>query len=121
MQTFKQFFTEELKRKGFEEVLAMFVPFVKKELDIDEMPYIKIVTGKEAQEMKTFGSWDGECITLCPDGRHPMDIMRTLAHELVHYSHGHTNGEDGSDDENEANAKAGVIMRKFARENPSLF
>lgn len=121
MQSFKQFIIESENRKTVDEVLKLFIPFVKRELNIDEIPHINIVTGKDAQGMKSFGSWNGECITLCPDGRHPMDVMRTFAHELVHYSHGHTNGEDGSDDENEANAKAGVIMRRFARENPNLF
>lgn len=121
MQTFKQFFIECENRKSVEDVMRMFIPFVKAELDIDQMPPVILVTGKEAQGMKAFGRWDGKKVTLCPDGRHPMDVMRTLAHELVHYSHDHTNGEDGSDDENEANAKAGVIMRKFAREYPYLF
>jgi hypothetical protein len=121
MKTFKQFFAEQASTKSVDEVLELFKPFVQRELDIHELPPIKIVKGEDAQQMKAFGCWDGECVTLCPDGRHPMDVMRTLAHELVHASHGHTNGEDGSDDENEANSKAGVIMRRFAREYPHLF
>jgi hypothetical protein len=55
------------------------------------------------------------------------DILRTLAHELVHHMQngkGELNsdsGEDGSPTENEANATAGLIMRKFGRENPEIF
>jgi hypothetical protein len=53
------------------------------------------------------------------------DILRTLAHELVHHHQklngDELDGEDGSDTENEANARAGVIMRKFGRENPEIF
>jgi N-acetylglucosamine-6-phosphate deacetylase len=120
MQTFRQF-VEQLNHKNLQDVMDLFVPFVKKELGVNSLPHINMVTGKESQEMKAFGCWDGEKITLNPEGRHPMDVMRTLAHELVHYSHGHTNGEDGSDDENEANAKAGVIMRRFAKAHPDLF
>ena len=120
MQSFKQF-VEELHKKEVGEVLDKFIPFVKTELGITDVPPINLVTGKESREMRAFGCWDGEKITLNPEGRHSMDVMRTLAHELVHYSHGHTNGEDGSDDENEANAKAGVIMRRFAKANPELF
>jgi hypothetical protein len=120
MQTFKQF-VEELHKNQVDGVLDKFIPFIKNELNITEMPPINLVSGKESREMKAFGCWDGEKITLNPEGRHPMDVMRTLAHELVHYTHGHTNGEDGSDDENEANAKAGVIMRRFAAANPELF
>jgi len=59
--------------------------------------------------------------------RHPIDIMRTLAHELVHYKQdvehriGPDSGETGSPIENEANALAGQIMRRFDHENPQLF
>jgi Zn-dependent peptidase ImmA (M78 family) len=53
------------------------------------------------------------------------DILRTLAHELVHHMQNlkgdELNGDDGSEIENEANAQAGVIMRKFGRENPEIF
>lgn len=120
MHTFRQF-VEQLERKELNDVLDKFIPFVKNELKTDHIPEIHMVTGKESQAMKAFGCWDGTAITLNPEGRHPMDVMRTLAHELVHYTHNHTNGEDGSDDENEANAKAGVIMRRFAKANPELF
>lgn len=120
MQTFLEF-VEQLKNKEVDTALAKFVPFIKQELGVHNLPPIKMVSGKESQEMKSFGCWDGEKITLNPEGRHPMDVMRTLAHEIIHATHGHTDGEDGSDDENEANAKAGVIMRKFARANPDLF
>jgi Zn-dependent peptidase ImmA (M78 family) len=53
--------------------------------------------------------------------------MRTLAHELVHYKQdvehkiGPDSGETGSPIENEANALAGQIMRRFDEENPELF
>jgi hypothetical protein len=53
------------------------------------------------------------------------DILRTLAHELVHHMQNlngdELNGDDGSGIENEANAMAGVIMREFGRENPEIF
>lgn len=120
MQTFRQF-VEQLERKEITDVLDKFIPFVKQELGVDTIPPIHMVTNKESQAMKAFGCWDGVTITLNPEGRHPMDVMRTLAHELVHVTHNHTDGADGSDDENEANAKAGVIMRRFAKANPNLF
>jgi len=120
MRTFKTFMTEQDNRK-LKSVMDKFIPFVKSELNVDSLPKVHTVTGKDAQDKKAFGWWDGEKVTICPDGRHPMDVMRTLAHEFVHATHGHTNGEDGSDHENEANAKAGVIMRRFARANPELF
>jgi hypothetical protein len=48
-----------------------------------------------------------------------------LAHELVHY-HQHINsvygtGETGSKTENDANVRAGVIMRNFDFSHPDIF
>ena len=120
MQTFREF-VEQLNHKNIDDVLDRFVPFAKKHLGLDELPPIQTISGKDSREMKSFGCWDGEKIKLNVDGRHPIDVCRTLAHELVHHVKGHTDGSDGSDDENEANALAGKIMRKFGRENPDLF
>ena len=59
-------------------------------------------------------------------GRHPIDVLRTLAHELIHYkqdSEGRIHDESGatgSDEENEANAGAGIIMRDFDQAYPEL-
>jgi Zn-dependent peptidase ImmA (M78 family) len=54
-----------------------------------------------------------------------MDVMRTLAHELVHWKQmmdgDELDGSDGSSTENEANAIAGLIMRKFAKMYPDYF
>lgn len=74
-------------------------------------------------ENKTFGQTDGETgnVTVQIAGRHPMDILRTIAHELSHVHNGHTDGADGSDDENEANAQAGAMMRQLGKESPELF
>jgi len=57
--------------------------------------------------------------------RHPIDILRTVAHEYVHHkqqSEGKKlSGHAGSTSENEANAKAGEIMRKYGDLHPELF
>jgi hypothetical protein len=56
-----------------------------------------------------------------------MDILRTVAHELTH-KHQHEResvptdaGETGSPWENEANARAGVLMRDYGQLHPELF
>lgn len=120
MRTFREFI-ENLNHKNFADVLEKFIPFVQAELNVEDLPPIQIATQNESRSNKSFGWWDGERITVNPHGRHPMDALRTLAHECVHAVKGHTDGSDGSDDENEANALAGVIMRKFGRANPDLF
>ena len=58
-----------------------------------------------------------------------MDIMRSVAHELVHHCQNQNGqltgdveeGADGSPIENEANAKAGEIMRVFGKQNPEIY
>ena len=54
-----------------------------------------------------------------------MDVLRTLAHELVHWKQcqmgEELDGADGSDTENQANAVAGIIMRRFGKSCPHLF
>lgn len=58
-----------------------------------------------------------------------IDICRSIAHELVHHQqniqgrlqNAQTDGEDGSPIENEANAVAGVIIRKYGKLNPHLY
>ena len=58
--------------------------------------------------------------------RHPVDILRTVAHELVHYRQdirGELNdqsGETGSPEENQANAVAGIVMRHFNKLHPEF-
>ena len=78
---------------------------------------------------KTFGRYnDGSNeLEVGVGGRHIMDVLRTVAHELVHQKQNEVApvpadaGKDGSPYENEANAKAGVLMRKYAQLHPDLF
>lgn len=94
---------------------------VELELSPNDLPTIKMVndTGHSS-----FGIFDGG-IMVATFNRHPMDVMRTLAHELVHLKQmqcGQTlDGSDGSGTEDAANAIAGTIMRKFGKKYPQFF
>lgn len=108
-------------------LMKKFVEYVCNELEINE-PKIHIKNSPTySQKYKSFGGYipSEEKIIVVVHNRNMADILRTLAHELVHHyqklNGDELNGEDGSDTENEANAKAGVIMRKFGRENPEIF
>jgi hypothetical protein len=99
-------------------------------LKLNSLPPIKLITdGEHHRKFKSFGSFNGETdeIMVEINGRHPIDAMRTLAHELVHYKQNldgrikPDSGETGSDIENEANAIAGVIMRQFDHKFPDAF
>ena len=105
--------------------LIDFVNFCKDQLSLKSSPPIKFVSDTEDT---TFGYFDNDTkgIVIQNTGRHQMDVMRTVAHELVHYKQDQTydrelNGEDGSPDENQANALAGVILRRWGQKNPTLF
>jgi cytidyltransferase-like protein len=108
-------------------LMKKFVEYACNELEINE-PKIHVINSPTySQEHKSFGGYipSEEKILVVVHNRNMADILRTLAHELVHHyqklNGDELNGEDGSDTENEANARAGVIMRKFGRENPQIF
>jgi cytidyltransferase-like protein len=108
-------------------LMKKFVEYACNELDINE-PKIHVINSPTySQEYKSFGGYipSEEKILVVVHNRNMADILRTLAHELVHHMQNlngdELNGEDGSNTENEANAMAGVLMREFGRENPEIF
>ena len=111
------------------QVLKDFLPIVVKELKLKSLPKIQFVSYVPREDQPTFGRFKNEkqSIKVGIEDRHPMDIMRTLAHELVHYKQllqnelGKYSGITGSPDENEANRRAGVIMRHFDKQYPHYF
>ena len=115
-----------------EDILRDFVDFVVKELKIEDMPRIKLRRDPQwPKTHKTFGRYSDDTKTLevAWGQRHIMDILRTVAHELTHKRQheregermGPDAGETGSPYENEANARAGVLMRDYGRLHPEYF
>ena len=104
-----------------------FLKFIVAELKIKTLPRIKFATDGFASHYLTFGHYHPETdtITVALGGRHLGDVLRTLAHELVHHKQREEgrvlDGSDESDIEAEANAKAGVLMRKFRVIHPEVF
>lgn len=105
-----------------------FIKFVAKELNMKSLPKkIAFVSDDYAQKHLTFGTYDmqNDVVLVANGSRHIADVLRTLAHELVHHKQREDgkvlNGQDGSDIENEANAKAGELMRKFRTVHPEMF
>ena len=105
--------------------LTDFIKFCKEQLTLTTSPSIKFVNDTEDT---TFGYFDNDNknIVVQLKGRHQMDVMRTVAHELVHYKQDKTlgrelDGRNGSVDENEANSLAGELLRRWGQKNPTLF
>ena len=121
--------SEEITHKDFGPMLDSFVAFASDELGLKSLPNIKYQSEKDTK--KSFGGYNPVTneLVVATKNRHPMDIFRTVAHELVHHKQNGEGrikdvakeGSDGSDIENEANSLAGVIMRKFGRNNPKNF
>ncbi len=100
-----------------------FALWAIKLLEIEQAPRIKLVSDSGTSALGYFDTETQNIVVTVKD-RHQMDIMRTLAHELVHRKQNEArelNGETGSPDENEANALAGVLLRWWGRKNPDQF
>ena len=115
----------KLKDVVLENMVTHLLLLCKRELGLREIPRITLISQDSTVGGGTsFGIFDGTIKVVTKD-RHPMDVMRTLAHELVHWKQRTENqemdGNDGSTTENDANAIAGVIMRKFGRIYPEYF
>jgi len=116
-------------KKVFPDMLEKFVPIVMDVLKLEKFPKIKFIAHNIEDDYPTFGQYanESEIITLDIKNRHPLDILRTLAHELAHYKQdvedriGPHSGVTGSSEENEAHAMAGIIMRNFNQAHPEYF
>lgn len=104
-----------------------FMAFAAEQLGLTDLPTVDVVS--DGSLGPSFGSYQpGEGkIHIAVGQRHPVDVMRTLAHEMVHYSQDlkgeleSDSGRDGSPQENQANSQAGVIMRRYGKANPDIF
>jgi hypothetical protein len=113
------------------DVVNDFIQQVTTELGIDPVPEIHLHTDPDWSENNhSFGRYDPDSHTLNVSlpNRHIMDVLRTVAHELVHCSQNQQHGrlpddagETGSRWENDANARAGIIMRDWANSHPEHF
>ena len=122
---------EGLNTSNDKQLLKKFIGFAIKELGIQKPP-TSLTLSKDnnmAKEMHSFGSFDpnNDKIWLYVKNRNMADLMRTLAHELVHRKQAEdgridmNSGNTGSEIENEANAQAGVLLRKFGKQNEEIY
>ena len=118
------FLNEDKKQK-----LTEFIKFVKKELDLKSIPTISIQNGRG--KLKTTANYDytkeNKIIKVNAKNRALVDVMRSVAHELVHhkqYEQGRLKvrpPDIGGEIEDEANAKAGQFIKMFAKMDNSIY
>ncbi len=111
------------------EKLNNFVKFVKKQLELKTIPTISIQNHRK--NLKTTANYDytkeNKIIKICGKNRALVDIMRSIAHELVHhkqFEQGRLKVQPpdiGGEIEDEANAKAGQYIKMFSKEDPTIY
>lgn len=112
------------------DTIVDFIKFALKHLAITSLPKIHLLDNHvKGPQSNSFAAYKPhtKSIILYVKHRHILDILRSLAHELVHYKQDlenrldHNSGQTGSEEENEANAIAGQIMRRWCKIHPELF
>jgi hypothetical protein len=129
----------------FKKIVYKFIPYCLEVLKLKTIPEIHFV-GSKSNSFKllntpginvvdnsnfsfkyhTFGRTSSKNrIVVEIQNRHPMDALRTLAHELAHYKQHimgiQGSGDTGSPTEDDASIKASVIMRNFGDKNSKYF
>ena len=110
----------------FKDILKIFLPIAKKIIKLDKMPAIILKNRLSDDNQPTMGRFHNETYTLelAIGNRQPVDILRTLAHELAHAKqdreHIEIDPTTGSPEENEANVIAGIVMREFNKLHPEF-
>ena len=127
----KQLLREGLMGKDETDLRAVadFVNFAKEFLSISDDIKIELAFEK-TPDLKTtaYYNTNGHLVVYAKD-RAIVDICRSIAHELVHHKQNLKgrlvntikDGEDGSPIENEANAVAGIIIRKYGKIKPEIY
>ena len=130
--TIKQLLRERLLTKDETDVrdVADFVNFAKEYLGIDDDVKIELAF-KKTPDLRTTAYYNNgdKRMKIYVKDRAIIDVCRSIAHELVHHKQNlekafegaEDPGADGSVFENEANAVAGVIIRKWGRLHPEIY
>ncbi len=128
----KQILRERLLTKDEVDVRAVadFVNFAKEYLDINDDIKVELAFEKTPDLRTTAYYQNSENrLKVYVKNRAIVDVCRSIAHELVHHKQNlegritnpEIDGADGSDIENEANAVAGVLIRKWGRIHPEIY
>lgn len=112
-------------------LMQKFIEFCNTHLGIERPCVVRLTKDRDGNGITTTAYYDIVNCVICVyiKDRAIMDVMRSVAHELVHHKQNERGelvgapeeGADGSPLENEANAKAGEIIRIFGKQNPEIY
>lgn len=99
-----------------------FIKFLNNQYPVKKKTEV-VFTGERIGDMTTGSRTDNNELRILTKGRMNRDIMRTLAHEWVHEWQMSTKGMKkgpniGGHSEDEANAEAGAVIKKFEEKHP---
>jgi hypothetical protein len=109
-----------------------FIEYATKRLKLNEKPNVVLLKDNElGGEQPSLGGYSpltGE-IFVVTDGRLTADILRTIAHEMIHRKQDELKlirseddaGKTGSPIENQANSLAGVLLRDYGKLNKQIY
>lgn len=121
----------EKNRMSNRVLMEKFIEFCNTHLGIENPCIIRLTKDRGVNGIVTTAYYDIINCVICVyiKDRAIMDIMRSVAHEIVHHHQNERgdlmgspeDGADGSPLENEANAKAGEMIRIFGKQNPEIY
>lgn len=130
MKTFiKELLREEIEMMPKKAIIQKFLEFVIDNLGIDGQVNVTLTNQKDGIRTTAVYNHSESSIKVYIKNRAMVDILRSIAHEMVHHKQNQRGelknnphaGDDGSPQENEANAKAGELIRIFGRQNPGIY
>jgi hypothetical protein len=130
MKTFiKQLLREEIETMPKKAIVQKFMDFVIDNLGIDGKVTAILTNQKDGIKTTAVYNYAEASIKVYIKNRAIVDVLRSLAHEMVHHKQNQRGelkdnpkaGNDGSPQENEANAKAGELIRIFGKQNPEIY
>jgi hypothetical protein len=109
--------------------ITEFVKFVKKELELKECPTVVLQNGRG--KLKTTAHYDyskeNKIIRINAKNRALVDVMRSIAHEMVHHKQFEQGRLEvkppdiGGEIEDEANSKAGQYIKMFSKMDETIY
>ncbi|MEN6290797.1 MAG: hypothetical protein ABFD07_02115 [Methanobacterium sp.] len=130
MKTFiKQLLREEIETMPKKAIVQKFMEFVIDNLGIYGTVKLKLTNNRDGITTTAYYNPGTGLICVYIKNRAIVDILRSIAHEMVHHKQNQrgdltgdaSEGADGSQFENEANSKAGELIRIFGRQNPEIY
>lgn len=119
----------KLSQQQRSQLIREFIKYCIKELGLKNPINSKVILTNNKTKTETyahFNPMNNEVVVYMGE-RSLGDSMRSLCHELCHLSQKqkgqlqNNSGNTGSQQENEANSKAGILLRNFGKKNPQIF